>query len=222
INQVQIYNKLVAIFYNTKDPILSDKNLRKALNCVAPNVTDEERIQSPIPKTSWAFSDETKGCIDDLAQAKSYFAKVQNGKDSTITLVTTPNLSAVGEQVVTAWKSLGMNTVLRVESGIPQNFQALLIAQTVPKDPDQYALWHSTQTTTNLSQLKSDRIDKDLEDGRKTTDNQVRKDRYADFQKLLIEDPPATFLYFDKMNIVYRQNIANQLKKVINYQIYEE
>ncbi|MCL5409612.1 MAG: ABC transporter substrate-binding protein, partial [Patescibacteria group bacterium] len=42
INQVQIYNKLVAIFYNTKDPILSDKNLRKALNCVAPNVTDEE------------------------------------------------------------------------------------------------------------------------------------------------------------------------------------
>jgi peptide/nickel transport system substrate-binding protein len=58
-------------------------------------------------------------------------------------------------------------------------------------------LWHSSQIQiNNISKNKNVRIDKLLEDGRKTNDLEERKKIYADFQKYLLEDPPAAFLYF--------------------------
>ena len=65
----------------------------------------------------------------------------------------------------------------------------------LPHDPDQYALWHSGQTN-NISKYKSMRIDKLLEDGRSITDAEKRVNIYSDFQKYLIDDSPATFVYF--------------------------
>ena len=52
----------------------------------------------------------------------------------------------------------------------------------IPKDPDQYSLWHSTQTSTNISHLKNARIDKLLEDGRTELDQEIRKKIYLDFR----------------------------------------
>jgi peptide/nickel transport system substrate-binding protein len=65
----------------------------------------------------------------------------------------------------------------------------------MPKDPDQYMLWHSSQQN-NISNYKNLRIDKLLEDGRQTQDQDQRVKLYEDFQKYLLDDPPATFLYF--------------------------
>ncbi len=65
----------------------------------------------------------------------------------------------------------------------------------LPRDPDQYTLWHSGQKN-NITKYKNLRIDKLLEDGRKTVDLDERKTIYADFQKYLIDDVPAVFLYF--------------------------
>ena len=62
------------------------------------------------------------------------------------------------------------------------------------KDPDQYVLWHSEQNS-NISGYKNLRIDKLLEDGRKTADINERKKIYSDFQKYILDDPPASFLY---------------------------
>ena len=117
------------------------------------------------------------------------------------------------------WQELGLNAKLRVESGIPQNFQALLITQIIPQDPDQYQLWHSTQTLTNLSKYSSPRADKDLEDGRKTASEEERKEKYMDFQKVLMEDAPATFLYYPKYNIIYLKKIEGLLSKILPIQL---
>jgi len=95
----------------------------------------------------------------------------------------------------------------------------LLIAQNIPADPDQYSLWHSTQTQTNISQISNPRIDKDLEDGRKATDSAVRKARYQDFQKVLLDHAPATFLYFPKYNVVMLKKAQPNLEKVLNLQL---
>ena len=64
----------------------------------------------------------------------------------------------------------------------------------IPKDPDQYVLWHSTQPT-NISKYKNPRIDKLLEDGRVELNQETRKKIYLDFQRFLVEDSPAIFLY---------------------------
>lgn len=218
IKMVQNYSKLVAIFYNTKDPIL-DKNYRKALNFVTNQIKNEDFAKTSISQTSWAFNDDLKVIHGDLENAKNFLNKVEAGKDKQIILTTTPTLNQLAEKIIQDWKSLGVDAVVRVESGMPQNFQTLLTTVPIPHDPDQYALWHSTQTKTNLSKYSSPRVDKDLEDGRKISDKEIRIEKYWDFQKILNDDVPATFLYFPKINVVYRQKIENNFNKILNLQL---
>jgi peptide/nickel transport system substrate-binding protein len=215
------YEQLVTIFYNTADPVLSDENLRVALSYAAPAIKDEAEAKTSISPFSWAYNDNIRDYLSNPEQAQATFKKVQNKeklKETPIALTTTPFLKPIGDQIIEEWKKLGVNAVLRIESGIPQNFQALLITQNIPADPDQYALWHSTQVQTNISKYASPRIDKDLEDGRKISDMEVRKARYQDFQRVLLEDAPATFLFFPKYNILYMKKVESHLQDLINLQ----
>lgn len=214
------YSHLVAIFYNTKDEVLSDKNFRKALGLAAPRVQGEDFAKTSIPPTSWAFYNQVREYLQNPQEAKSFLDKVKQGKESTVYLTVTPELTQLGEQIVQAWKQIGVNAVARVESGIPQNFQALLISQPLPiaNDPDQYDLWHSTRTRTNISKYENKRADKDLEEGRQKTDLQVRKEQYQDLQRVLADDEPATFLYFPKMNVVYLKRAETQINQLIGLQ----
>mgnify|MGYP003396146845 CR=1 FL=1 len=84
------------------------------------------------------------------------------------------------------WEKLGIGVDIQVVPDIPSSFQVLITAQTIPPDPDQYNYWHSTKST-NLTGLKNPRIDKNLEDGRKTFDPKERKVLYFDFQKTLCQ-----------------------------------
>lgn len=214
------YEQLVTIFYNTKDPILSDDNFRLALSYAAPSIKNEVAATTSLPPSSWAFNDQVKDYLDNPEQAKTSLAKVKNGKDSTVTLTVTSALKGIGDQVVEAWQKNGIKAVVREEAGVPQNFQALLITQNISADPDQYALWHSTQAGgSNISQYASPRIDKDLEDGRKLTDLNTRKQRYQDFQKTLLDHAPATFLYFPEYNVEYMKKSESKLMQVLKVQI---
>lgn len=215
-------NQLVTIFYNTKDPILADENLRLALSYSAPSILGEYEAKTSIPISSWAFNGEVKDFLDNLEQAKVSLKKVENIenlKKTPITLTATSSLGDVGQKIIDSWNKMGIKSVLRIESGIPQNFQALLIAQNIPSDPDQYSLWHSTQSQTNISQFSNPRVDKDLEDGRKEKDLEVRKGKYHDFQKVLLDNAPATFLYFPKYNILYFKKVEKPLMKILNLQL---
>lgn len=211
------YQSLVTIFYNIKDPVLSDENLRLALSYAAPKIEGELTAKTSISPLSWAFNKEVRDFLDREDQARISLSKVQ--KKDTIVLTTVPHLKSAGEKVVEGWNRLGMKAVLRVESGIPQNFQALLIAQSIPPDPDQYSLWHSTQTQTNISKFSQPRVDKDLEDARKTTSTEERLKKYQDFQKVLLDHSPATFLYFSKYNILIRKKIAPYLESLTGLQL---
>lgn len=213
------FEQIVTIFYNAKDPILSDENFRLALSYMAPSIPGEESSTTSLPPASWAFNKDVKDYLDNPEAGKASLQRVKNGKDTTITLTATTLLKSVGNQVVESWKKNGINAVVSEESGVPQNFQALLITQNIPADPDQYALWHSTQLGgSNISQYTSPRIDKDLEDGRKLTDIEVRKAKYQDFQKTLLDHAPATFLYFPKYNIEYQKKSESKLIEVLKLQ----
>lgn len=213
------YEQIVTVFFNTKDAILSDENFRLALSFASPSIKGEIEAKTSLSPNSWAFNPQVKDYLDNTDQAKLAWNKVKNGKDAQITLTVTSSLKNVGEQVVQSWKALGVNAVLRVESGIPQNFQTLLITQNIPADPDQYSLWHSTQGVSNISKYSSPRVDKDLEDGRKLSDMETRKTRYQDFQKVLLDHAPAAFLYFPKYNVVSMKKVENDLNTVLKIQL---
>ncbi len=87
----------------------------------------------------------------------------------------------------------------------PGSFDLLLAYWKVPSDPDQYYYWHSTQTQGNITGYKSEKIDKLLEDGRDTISVEDRKKIYATFQKVIVDEVPAYFLYYPYIYTVKRK-----------------
>jgi len=75
----------------------------------------------------------------------------------------------------------------------------------IPKDVDQYPLWHSTQSDTNMSKFSNFRIDKLLEEGRVELDTDERRKIYLDFQRFLLEEAPAAFLYHPRYYSITRK-----------------
>lgn len=221
LTQKTDYSRIVTVLYQTADQLLSSRSLRQALSYTIPEIAGEVSANNPYPPSSWAYDGTAKKYFANEKEAEEAMgrAKSQMPEEklkSEIVLTSTPNLADVGKSIADAWKSLGFDAKLRVESGIPQNFQALLITQSIPIDPDQYFLWHTTQEKTNLTKYDSKRADKDLEDGRKLIKEDERKAKYFDFQKTLLEDAPAAFLYFPKYNIIYLKKMEPLLQKLLS------
>ena len=193
------YQKLTAVFINTGDSIMSEKKLRDALSYAIPNTFIEgERSFGPYPKQSWAFQEGLVDKTEDIEHAQLLLdassAATESGK-LTLSMKAFPKYKAVAEQLAKEWEKIGITTKIEYVSKLPDNFQLFLGDFNVQSDPDQYSLWHSTQGN-NITNYNNARIDKLLEDGRKTVDQEERKKLYTDFQKYLVDDSPALFLYF--------------------------
>jgi len=214
VKKIVDQSKVITIFYNTSDPLLSSKDLRQALS-YSINKTDFDGIEaaSPISSASWAYNNGVKRYEYNTGKTKSLLSK-EKIASSKLTLSTSPDLETLAGKIKKDWEAIGIETIIKIEKGVPADFQAFLAVNQLNPDPDQYALWHSTQTKTNLTHYKNVKIDKLLEDARSTTDEQKRKELYADFQRFLVEDAPATFLYYPyKYKITYK-NIENLIAKL--------
>jgi peptide/nickel transport system substrate-binding protein len=191
-------SQIVTLFFNTKDEMLSDKTLRQALvYAINKETFKENRAISPIAPDSWAYNPQVKTYGYDPNRAKEIFDDLPNEvkEKLDIKIVSSPALLDLAEKISDDWSKVGVKSSVLVSSVIPEEFQAYLTIFDIPKDPDQYAVWHSTQTQSNISKYSSPRIDKLLEDGRSTLDQTERKKIYLDFQRFLLEDVPAGFLY---------------------------
>ncbi len=192
------YDYLVAAFYNTQDPDLSDKRLRSALTYALPDsFLGGLRTYSPISPRSWAYAESfTVG--QDVEQAKILLSASQIGTKSAeikLEIKTLPKYKQTAEAIASSWKNINIKTNIVIVETVPAKYQVFLGNFLLPKDPDQYSLWHKAQAN-NITHYDNQRIDKLLEDGRKITDVEERKKIYADFQKYLLADSPASFLYF--------------------------
>lgn len=215
------YSKIVTLLFQTQDSLLKNRSVRQALAFSAPKIPGEEVADNPYPSHLWVYDNKAKKYLANSKEAKEALERAkpqlaEHALNSEVILTATPNLEGAGKMIIDAWKDLGFNSKLRLESGVSQNFQALLITQSIPIDPDQYFLWHATQTKTNLTRYDSKRADKDLEDGRKIINEEERKLKYFDFQKTLLEDAPAAFLYFPKYNVVYLKKTEKFLNQILN------
>lgn len=199
----------VAIFFNTQDKILSDKTLRQALSyAINKNALGGLRAISPISVDSWAYNPQVKPYDYDAAKAKGLIDEYKkNAKidQLVLNLTSPPVLLPQAEVVLKNWQEAGITVNLQIMSNIPSDYQALMAVFDIPDDPDQYSVWHSTQTSTNITHYSNPRIDKLLEDGRTEIDIQARKQTYFDFQRFLVEDSPAVFLYYPTTYTVKRK-----------------
>ncbi len=199
------YGELVSIFYNNSDKNLSNKKIRQALNYALPQVFEEgERAYSPIKPTSIYFSKTPNYGISNMEIAKSLIAGDRDIKKTTFEISVLEGYDHVAKLVASQWEKIGIKVKTKNVNELPRNFQILIYPISLPADPDQYTLWHSSQIN-NISKYKNLRIDKLLEDGRSTTDIEKRVAIYSDFQKYLIDDVPASFLYFPYQYTLIRE-----------------
>lgn len=193
------------IFLNLRKDNLSDKTLRQSLAYSLPDKFSQgETAFSSLPFNNWASSDSVKKYLQNIDLARSDVAKISsNSAHPQIILSTTSELKNVAQQISASWNNVGITSGVNVVDTLPRNFDAYLTFVSLPPDPDQYALWHSTQIG-NISGYKSFKSDRLLEDGRKTFDQNERKHIYADLEKALTEDIPALFLFYPKLYTIKR------------------
>lgn len=193
------YDKLVTVFFNTKDNALSSKTLREGLSAAMPDSFDQgERNSSPLARFSYANQNGISSYRQDMEHAKLLAEKSETATDGgklLLTIDTLPKYEKTARKIANIWKQLNIDVKIQITNQIPSSFQIFLGEFNVSSDPDQYALWHSSQVN-NITHYDNKRIDKLLEDGRKELDMQKRIAIYSDFQKYLLSDPPASFLFF--------------------------
>lgn len=177
----------------------------------------------PIPPTDWAFdrTAASKLPYDPRAAAATLTAagwvlpaagtvRQRNGKDFSVSLVTADAYpyrqvaEAISQQLARVGIQVTIDavpaSVLVSRYLVGKHFQMALVAFDNGPDPDQFGLWHSSnsQAVLNFASVltpKQALIDKDLEDGRSASDRKARRAAYADFQDLMADAAPAIFLY---------------------------
>jgi len=198
---------IVSIFFDGAHPVLGEKSFRQGLAyAINKEELPGERALGPVSPLSWVYNPQVKTYSYNPSRAKELVEDTESfNQDEPVRLVTTPILLPVAEQIKGYWEEVGVKTVVQVSSGVPQEYDALLAMFAVPNDPDQYSIWHSTQLATNISNYKSPRIDKLLEDGRNEINQTDRRKIYLDFQRFLVEDSPAAFLYHPDIYTIRRK-----------------
>jgi len=216
VKKITDETELITVFYNNSDKFLSSRDIRQALSySINKSSFEGESATSPISGSSWAFNQNVKKYDYNIAKAKELLAKA-NPPHPKIKLSFTPGMETIAEKIQKNWQEAGVDVTLESQKTIPGEFQAFLTVNRLMPDPDQYSLWHSTQKTTNITGYKNVKVDKLLEDARSTQDENNRKELYFDFQKFLVEDAPATFLYHPyKYEITYK-NAKTLIDKITN------
>lgn len=203
IDSIILYDRYTAIFFNTQTEKFTDKPIRQALAYSIEKKWQPTALSSYNPQ-SWAYNNTVKPYDFDLENAKKLIGQNEKMSIEKINLSTVPSLLGVAEQIKSDWQKLNINTEIQLIQNPSEEYEVLLVSQQIPRDPDQYVLWHSTQEA-NLSKYKSPKLDKLLEDGRQTLNQEERKKIYQEFQRFLVEDSPAIFLFHPTLYTISRK-----------------
>jgi len=79
-----------------------------------------------------------------------------------------------------------------------RRFEAVLMGWFLPRDPDNFDIWHSSKTREgefNFIGYKNEEVDRLLEEGRRTFNERARGAIYRKIHRLIYEDQPYMFLY---------------------------
>jgi len=96
-----------------------------------------------------------------------------------------------------------------------RNFDAVILGWSLSRDPDQFSIWHSSQKELgkyNFVSYENPKVDKLLEEGRKTFDLEKRKKIYWQIHEILNEEQPYCFLYYpDALPVVHKRFIGPEV-----------
>jgi ABC-type transport system substrate-binding protein len=216
------------IAYNLRKAPFDDVRVRRALthaidvDMIMRYVLygEGERVTGPYPPSAPWTDGSLKPPAFDLVQARELLAAAgyapgedgwlyKEGKRLEFNLITNngnPVRKAILTIVQDNWRRIGVKCNTQVfewavflEDFVnPGTFDALVLGWRLGVDPDQYQLWHSSQTgfaQLNFTGLKEARIDALLERIRREYDQQSLRKLTAEFHREIAALAPYTFLF---------------------------
>lgn len=243
--------RVYALFLNTDDKILKDRNVRLAINYA---INRDELLNKilngegktavgPIPPGMLGSSPDISGyeynpekAVETLEKngwkknTEGIFAK-KLGKDKEetplkIEIIAPGSIQLTSVLIQDNLKNIGVNSNLKIVSlGELQqnyirtkNYEAVLVGESFTSSVDPYVFWHGAAIKDpglNLSLYNNRKVNKILEDARQITDSLKRAKKLEEFQKLVLNDAPAAFLYSPNYIYAIKKTVKNvDLKKI--------
>ncbi|MGE0600442.1 MAG: ABC transporter substrate-binding protein [Dehalococcoidia bacterium] len=189
---------------------------------------------SPIAPQTWAYSPEYDATDQNLSQARVLLADAgwvpspstgilaKDGQEFrfTIRVDNDPIRFAIANDISEQLNTLGIRasvssttfTVLHLDYLVPRRYEAALAVWDQGPDPDPYFGWHSSQMGTaglNLANFEDPVTDELISKGRQSTDIEVRKDSYRQFQEIWQELVPGIVLAYPHSAYAFPDALKN-------------
>lgn len=179
-----------------------------------------EALHLPIPPGIFAFNNDIAAPTYDPEAARQNLEEAgwkdadgdgvreKDDKRLHLKITTTdwPEYVRTAEVVQQQWQDIGVETEIQhfgagtIQQTVvrPREYEVLLFGEILNPQPDPYPFWHSTQTRNpglNFALFKNEAVDKLLEEARKTLNDDERKEKYQEFQGIILDLKPALILY---------------------------
>ncbi len=178
-----------------------------------------EEIYSPLIENVLNVSQDIPKFKFDLEQAKNILKAagwtqvdekgiLKKGNTRLTVHITTsalPELTQIANLLKEQWAKAGIEVIVdslstpQLQQAIKdRDYEALLFGEILDLDPDPFSLWDSSQKQKlglNLALYDNKTADSLLQDARQSLNPLDRAKKYDDFQKIVINDVPAVFLY---------------------------
>ncbi|MFC1625181.1 ABC transporter substrate-binding protein [Patescibacteria group bacterium] len=206
-----------SLYFNLRNEKFEEKVFRQRLEGVLSmeNLIAEEGIAVQGPVSRSLFTD--RGINFD-----KYDKDIKDDYDNLVIEISVPDVKDhvdLVKHIKEVWESK-LNLDVKIKVVDPdviikdvietRNFEILFYGQEVGRDPDRYVLWHSAQKKhpgLNITGFEQIRADRALEEGRNELENEDRLVHYSEFQKVVVEEVPAIFLYHPYSHHYITQNI---------------
>lgn len=226
------YSRIFALFFNqNKSTLLTDKTVRQALDQAVdrPALIDSvlQGYSTPLYSPLTLFTHDQPQTAYNIDEAK----KILGSKDLSsaslkISTSNVPELVGIGEKITDTFNQLGIKTELQIHDTNeltstvirPREYEAILFGNVINRDLDYYAFWHSSQRNDpglNLASYTSIDSDKALESARNSVDTKEKLPLLQKFEKEVINDTPAVFLYSPDFIYIVPQILKAQFPQII-------
>jgi len=161
-----------------------------------PRVYNPEKAKAMLAAEGWVDSDGD-GILDKNGQPFAFTILTNNGNKQRADAATIMQyrLKAIGIKVtirLVEWSAFIENFINK------RQFDAVILGWSLSPDPDQFTIWHSSQTGArqfNFLSYNNSVVDTALEKARRTFDRQQRKQYYDIMQQEIYNDVPMVFLF---------------------------
>ena len=216
------------IGWNLENPLFKDKNMRLALTYAINRqklVSDvllklADIAKGPIPPTSWAYNENVKiipynpqkasQLLDEMGWQMKGKVRKKEKKTLSFTLITNkenPIRVQIAKFIADELANIGVKVNLKlldtptfINRLVSKDFDAFILGWSVKDRIDPTMVWNSDphKGKFNLVSYKNPKVDEMIDKGLLTLDRRETKKIWSEFQQIISEDIPNTFLFYPK------------------------